>query len=130
MTFYHTRVLEIAKAVYPNDDLCRRVIRSKHFIDHHFAHSINLHQMAGNAFLSKYHYIRVFKSMYGRTPHRYLIEVRIAGAKKLLQSGMPVTQACFSVGFGSVTSFTALFKKITGVTPQTCRRKALQEKQF
>lgn len=128
MTFYHGKILEMEKALYPCRDLSRRVVGSKLFIDRHFARPLSLGEMAGNAFLSKYHYIRVFKQYYGRTPHRYLVEVRIARAKKLLQAGMPVMQACFSVGFDSVTSFTGLFKKITGATPQACRRKALQEK--
>ena len=129
MTFYHRHILETAQSFYPSQDLCNRVVESKLFIDRRFSHAIGLREMAGNAFLSKYHYIRVFKSCYGRTPHRYLTEVRIAGAKKLLQSGMPVSEACFSVGFDSVTSFAGLFKKITGTTPQACRKKALQDKQ-
>ncbi len=130
MTFYHTHILNTAKSFYPSQDLCNRVVESKLFIDRRFTDPIGLREMAGNAFLSKYHYIRVFKSCYGRTPHRYLTELRIARAKKLLQSGMPVAEACFSVGFGSVTTFAGLFKKITGASPQACRRKALQEKQF
>ena len=134
MTFYQRHVLEAAATLYPRQDLSRRVVQSKQFIDRHYAQTIGLREMAGNAFLSKYHYIRVFKQYYGMTPHRYLAEVRVAHAKKLLQAGMSVTEACFSVGFESVTSFAGLFKKLTGISPQTCRRKALrqaaQEKQF
>ncbi|MBS1564322.1 MAG: helix-turn-helix transcriptional regulator [Bacteroidetes bacterium] len=134
MTFYERHVLHTAATFYPRQDLSRRLVESKQFIDRHYAQAIGLHEMAGNAFLSKYHYIRVFRQYYGMTPHRYLAEVRVAHAKKLLQTGMSVTGACFSVGFESVTSFAGLFKKMTGVSPQTCRRKALlrtaREKQF
>jgi len=130
MTFYYAYILKNRHVLYPSEDLCARMAGSKFFIERQFHRPLSLREMAGNAFLSKYHYIRVFKSCYGRTPHRYLTEVRVAAAKKLLQTGMPVTQACFSVGFDSVTSFAGLFKKITGASPQACRRKALQESNF
>lgn len=116
--------------MYPHQELCNRVVQSKQYIDRHFARPLSLGEIAEHAFISKYHYIRVFKSCYGLTPHRYLSEVRVARAKKLLQSGMTVTEACFTVGFDSVTSFTALVKKLTGSTPQALRSKTLREKQF
>jgi len=61
--------------------------------------------------------VRLFKVNYGRTPHEYLIEVRMNKAKEFLKQGLPVSEVCISVGFESVLSFTRIFKKITGVTP-------------
>ena len=56
-----------------------------------------------------------------------LTSARISKAKSLLQNDMPVLEVCFSVGFDSSTSFTALFKKIVGVTPANFK-KAKQNK--
>ncbi len=54
--------------------------------------------------------------MYGRTPHQYLIFVRLEHAKSRLKTNASVNEACFDVGFESPTSFAALFKKTYGLT--------------
>ncbi|HEX7902917.1 MAG TPA: helix-turn-helix domain-containing protein [Chitinophagaceae bacterium] len=61
--------------------------------------------------------MRLFKNSYGQTPHQYLTEQRIRKAKQLLRSGMPATEVCRAVGFESISSFTRLFKKMTGTPP-------------
>ena len=38
-------------------------------------------------------------------------------ARELLQAAMPVTHACYEVGFESVSSFSRLFRRMTGLTP-------------
>jgi AraC-like DNA-binding protein len=110
---------------YPRIYLYRRLVQAKLFIDTHFAEQIDLDSIADEAFFSKFHFIRLFKQIYERTPHQYLISVRIAGAKQLLRSGMSATDTCYAVGFESVSSFTGLFKRQTGVTPSVYRQQQL-----
>lgn len=117
MTYYHEQVLKIKEEIYPKDYLCRQVIQAKHYMDEDYARNIDLQQIAGEAFLSVFHFIRLFKKLYGLTPHQYLIAVRIRKAKELLQTNNSVTEVCYAVGFNSVTSFASLFKKITGLSP-------------
>ncbi|SRR5260221_2651801 len=117
MTFYHKQVLKISNEIYRHDYLINQVIKAKQFMDVHFANTITLDEIAGEAFYSKFHFIRVFKASYGRTPYQYLTTVRISKAKELLQTGKSIKAACFSVGFESVSSFSGLFKKITGSAP-------------
>jgi AraC-like DNA-binding protein len=102
---------------YPKVYLYRRIVQAKLFIDTNFATSIDLDSIADEAYFSKFHFIRLFKKIYGKTPHQYLIVLRIEKAMRLLQAKMPVTDACFSVGFESVSSFSGLFKRIVGLTP-------------
>ncbi|MDP4264146.1 MAG: AraC family transcriptional regulator [Bacteroidota bacterium] len=132
LTFYHQQVLRIKKRVFPHDDLCDRIARAKQFMDNFYSGPIDLDSMAEEACFSKFHFIRLFKKNYGRTPYQYLTEVRMAAAKELLQSGMPVSEVCASVGFDSVSSFTGLFKKITGTTPFVFQKKKRsgQKRQF
>jgi AraC-like DNA-binding protein len=124
MTYYHQQVQFLHNHLYSKGHLLTQVIRSKKFIDQHFAKSINLDDIAGEAFISKFHFIRLYKTYYGITPHQHLKRVRIAEAKKLLQSGMPIAATCYEVGFESVPSFARLFKTLTGTTPLAWQLKA------
>jgi AraC-like DNA-binding protein len=117
MTFYHLQVQILQKKLYPKPYLLAQIIRSKKFIDDNYTNNISLDDIACEAFFSKFHFIRLFKTYYGVTPYQYLTRVRVAEAKKLLQSGMAVSAACYGVGFESVPSFTKLFRVITGTTP-------------
>lgn len=106
---------------YPKVYLYRQIVRAKLFMDDHFGEPIDLARISGAAFFSKFHFIRLFKEIYGLTPHRYLRFVRIERAKQYLKSGRSVTDACYSVGFDSIGSFSALFKRMVGSTPSKYR---------
>ena len=123
MTFYRDEVTRLAKVLYPHNDLTKQIIQSKHYIDEHFSEDINLDKVAGKALVSKFHFIRVFKRYYGRTPNQYLQEVRIEMAKKILAKGKSIDEVCNAIGFKSKTSFISLFKKMTGVTPLAYQNK-------
>jgi AraC-like DNA-binding protein len=115
---------------YPKAYLYRRIVQSKLYIDGNFADSIDLAQIADEAVFSKFHFTRLFKKIYGKTPHQYLTFVRIQKAKDLLKSGMAVHNVCYSVGFESISSFSELFKRMVGHTPsdfQIQQRQALAE---
>ena len=120
MKFYNEQISKISKDIYPKDYLTRQVIQAKHFIDDHFADKINLHHIAGEV-LSRFHFIRLFKSYYGRTPYQYLASVRIENAKRLLNNNT-ISGVCFAVGFNSVTWFNGLFKKMTGLAPAAFKK--------
>lgn len=102
---------------YPKIYLYKRIVQAKLFIDTHFCDDIDLDNIADEAYFSKFHFIRLFKIIYGNTPHQYLTRVRIENAKKLLQNETSVTETCFTIGFDSVSSFTALFKRYTSMRP-------------
>ncbi len=104
--------------LYPRQYLYLRTVKAKLYIDANFAADIDLSKIADEACFSKFHFIRLFKSIYGRTPHQYLTDVRIEKAKEYLEADRSVASACFSVGFDSVSSFTGLFKRRVGQTPR------------
>ena len=103
---------------YPRQYMYMRTVRAKLFIDENFASAIDLNKIADEACFSKFHFVRLFKEIYGRTPHQYLTDVRIEKAKAHLEDGQTVAHACFKVGFDSISSFTGLFKRRTGQTPR------------
>jgi AraC-like DNA-binding protein len=107
---------------YPKIYLYKRIVHAKLFIDDHFAENIDLNNIADEAYFSKFHFIRLFKKIYGKAPHQYLTRVRIEKAKELLQNDITVTEVCFTLGFESISSFTGLFKRHTHLTPSLYRQ--------
>ncbi|HJS53483.1 MAG TPA: AraC family transcriptional regulator [Chitinophagaceae bacterium] len=123
MTYYSQEVARINKSLYPHSDLTKQIVQSKLYIDNYFSENLNLDKIARRAFVSKFHFIRLFKKYYGRTPNQYLQEVRIEKAKKLLQRKYSIDKVCTSIGFTSKTSFISLFRKMTGTTPLAYQNK-------
>jgi AraC-like DNA-binding protein len=108
---------KMVKEQYPRIYLYRRLVQAKLFIDTHYADKIDLSNIADEAYFSKFHFIRKFKNIYRKTPHQYLIFVRIEKAMELLKANVPVSEVCYAVGFESLSSFSGLFKRITGKAP-------------
>jgi AraC-like DNA-binding protein len=102
---------------YPKAYLYKRVVRAKLFIDAHYAGNIDLDHISGEVNFSKFHFIRLFRKAYGKTPYQYLTTVRIYQAKLLLQEGQSVSFTCSALGFESPGSFSRLFKQIIGMSP-------------
>ena len=86
--------------------------------------AVRIEQAAKGAALSPYHFIRLFKATFGRTPHQVLIEARLDRAKQLLLAAdLSVTQVCLEVGFASLGSFSTLFARRIGASPAAYRRR-------
>jgi AraC-like DNA-binding protein len=105
------------KELYPKVYLYRRIVNAKLFIDNHYAEKIDLDNIADEAFFSKFHFIRLFNTIYKKTPHQYLSFIRVEKAKLLLAEDITIANVCYAVGFESVSSFTGLFKRMVGQTP-------------
>ena len=64
--------------------LYKRLVEAKLLIDRHPESTLDLAQIAGAASFSRYHFLRMFKKTYHKTPHQYLTERRIERAKTLM----------------------------------------------
>jgi AraC-like DNA-binding protein len=68
--------------------------------------------------------IHAFRDAFGVTPHRFLVELRTTHAARLLtETRLPVTDICFSSGFGSMSRFHAAFHSAYGRTPSQHRER-------
>lgn len=100
------------------DDQRGGLRRARDHADRNFAEPLTLDQLAAVAMLSKYHFLRLFKVVYGQTPAAYLSERRVERAQDLLRStNLTVTEVCHAVGFSSLGSFSSRFAEISGETP-------------
>ncbi|MDQ3461078.1 MAG: AraC family transcriptional regulator [Deinococcota bacterium] len=108
-------------------ELYRRLWRARDFIEASFTTPIDLAAIAAAAALSPHHLLRLFKKVYGETPHRYVQRRRLEHARLLLlNSDRSVTDVCFDVGFESLGSFSTLFKTRLGVSPALYRTTSLR----
>jgi AraC-like DNA-binding protein len=99
-------------------DIYKRIVAAKLFIDNNYYETINLEQISKQAYFSKFHFHRLFTSIYNVTPNEYLTAQRIHHAKILLsKEGLSISDVCNSVGFESLASFSILFKKRNGYAP-------------
>jgi AraC family transcriptional regulator len=93
------------------------------YIEDHVADPISLADLAELVGLSTYHFCRAFKQSFGIPPLRYHASRRIDRAKALLAKPAPsVTKIGLTVGFSETSSFTAAFRKATGLTPTAYHR--------
>jgi AraC family transcriptional regulator len=84
---------------------------------------LSLRDMADIAYLSPFHFNRVFTQVTGVSPCRFLTALRIEAAKHLLvTSAMRVTDVCFAVGYNSLGTFTTQFTQLVGLSPRRYRR--------
>jgi AraC-like DNA-binding protein len=83
----------------------------------------SIREVAREAAMSPFHFIRRFESVFGATPHQFRIQSRLERAKHLLAlSDYSVTDVCMEVGFSSLGSFSALFARRFGTPPSAYRR--------
>jgi AraC-like DNA-binding protein len=102
-----------------------RLNRARKFIDACYDLPLDLEEISSHACFSRYHFLRLFRQAFNKTPHQYLVERRIERAKELLSSkDLRVTDICFEVGFESLGSFSSLFHKTVGHPPITYREKS------
>jgi AraC family transcriptional regulator len=93
------------------------------YIEEHLAEQVSLATLAQLARLSVYYFCRAFKQSFGVPPHRYHINRRIERAKALLaKRNISVTEIGMTVGFSETSSFSAAFRKATGLTPSNYHR--------
>jgi AraC-like DNA-binding protein len=106
-------------------EVLERLNRARRFIDTCYDLPLNLEEISSHACFSRYHFLRLFRQAFNKTPHQYLVERRIERAKELLCSeDLRVTDVCFEVGFQSLGSFSSLFHKSVGHPPITYREKS------
>ncbi|MEQ8190173.1 MAG: AraC family transcriptional regulator [Candidatus Eremiobacterota bacterium] len=107
----------------PRIEILERLNLAREFMHSNIDRPINLSQIASNAYLSTYHFLRLFKEVFGETPRQYLIRNRLERARKLLlHTELSVTDISLEIGFESISHFTRLFNRRFGSSPGKFRQ--------
>lgn len=91
-------------------------------MDREYATPLDVPALARTACMSAGHFSRSFRAAFGETPYQYLMTRRIERAMALLRRGdVSVTEACFTVGFTSLGTFSTRFAELVGESPSAYR---------
>ena len=101
----------------------RRAVETALWIDAHSHRQIDLEHAAGQANISPFHFLRLFSSVLGVTPHQYLVRSRLRHAARLLADhDSSITDIAYDVGFGDLSNFVRTFHRAAGVSPLRFRQ--------
>jgi len=99
-----------------------RVAAVLEYIEDVFPHKPSNEELASFAYMSKYHFIKIFKATLGETPQSYLNRLLTDKAKFLLQSTvLSVAEISQRLGIEDPLYFSRLFKKHCGISPSHYR---------
>jgi AraC-like DNA-binding protein len=100
----------------------RHLLRAKDLADARYFEPLTVADLARAAGLSPAHFSREFRRTFGEAPHQYLLTRRLERAAALLRNtDRSVTDICFDVGLGSVSSFVTSFRRVYGAPPLAYR---------
>lgn len=142
---YNRLQLALADMLYYVYDLCQQPLRDKpefpsdkertvqdiiSFIESQYTRDLTLDMLQDHLHLSKYHLSKLFKEVTGVTIFDYVYRRRINQAKImfLLNPRTSVTEVCFQLGFKHLAHFSRLFKKQTGQSPESFKKRLAEEK--
>jgi AraC-like DNA-binding protein len=100
----------------------RHLLRAKDLADARYFEPLEVEDLANAAGLSKAHFSREFRRVFGESPYVYLLTRRLERAAALLRdTDHSVAEICLEVGLQGVGSFTTSFKRMYGMTPTAYR---------
>lgn len=115
----------------PNAADRRRAVEAALWIDEHAAQPNPLAQLAAQAGLSPWHFLRVFAAVLGVTPHQFVLRSRLRRAARALAGGdRPVTEVALDAGFDDLSNFVRSFGRAAGLSPRAFRRAARGDRNF
>ncbi len=97
--------------------------RVRDYIDAHLSQPLTLGELAEVAALSEYHFSRMFRLSFGRAPHAWVAEQRLARARLLLRTtSLPLAQIAADCGYANAAHFSHRFRDAHGAAPNAYRR--------
>lgn len=105
-------------------EVAKKVQEARHYLATHYDQKVDLEKLARRLGMSYSRFRMLFKAHTGVAPHQYLLDVRLNLARHwLTDSNLTVSEIADRLGFSTVYYFSRLFKKRTGASPSTYRRR-------
>lgn len=91
--------------------------RARAMIDDDPARAASLDDLAREAGMGRFQLLRGFVKATGLTPHAYLVQRRVALARRLIGERLSLAEAAVAAGFADQSHMTRAFVRAHGVTP-------------
>jgi len=83
---------------------------------------LTIADLAQEAAMSPYHFVRSFRAMVGMTPHQFILHTRLnRAAVRLRRTTDTISAIAFAAGFNDLSTFNRRFQRIMGRSPSTYR---------
>lgn len=113
-----TRRYAASSPVLPHYQQANQAVRQVcDYLEAHYDEPVTLADLSAQVHITPYHLTRLFSRQMGIPPHRYLENIRIHHAERLLASGIPIAEVAYATGFSSQSHLTRTFKRFIGTTP-------------
>jgi AraC family transcriptional regulator len=107
LTATHATVALGRKTSFRNE---RGVMRAARYIERHYHEPCSLAELAAQANMSQFHFLRVYRRVTGQTPHRHVLVTRLQhAARRLRTSRDRIADIALEAGFGDLSHFNASF---------------------
>ena len=109
------------------DDSKDDVQRAKEFILANISNNISVKDVADYVHLSPEYFSKLFKKEVGENVKNYIMRIKVAAAKDLLENpNIPVSMVASELGYSNFSHFTQMFKKHENITPSDYRKQSLK----
>ena len=114
---------ESSDAVLPEKEAYDRKISAViSYINANLNTDLSVDRLAGSVYLSRYHFMRLFKEQTGTTIHAYIREKRLLYASRLIREGTPAGQAAQESGFSDYSTFSRAFRDCFNARPSDIKK--------
>jgi len=114
--FNHLNKMDFKNA-NTNEEVFRLLLKAKELLDLHAMKNFSLEEISSAVGISKYHFIRLFKNVFGISPYQYQIRRRLENAKLELLKGVSILDTAFAYGYADLACFSKAFKQAFGQSP-------------
>jgi len=103
-----------------------KIQRALKYIEDNFMRKIGRDEVAKEACMEPTYFSKIFKDVTGKDFREYLNDHRITKAKEILLNGsrLSITEIALALGFGDITTFERIFKRMVGLTPMQYRNRS------
>lgn len=118
------RINRIASAAPERPDvrLDPKIEDTLSYINENLIRELTVDALAARVYLSRYHFMRLFKAQTGMTVHAYIRRKRLLYAARLIREGVNANKAAFDSGFADYSTFHRAFTESFGMSPGKLKR--------
>ena len=114
--------LSVSSSAAPDAPQDPKIAQVLSYINENLARELTVEALAERVYLSRYHFMRLFKQQTGTTVHAYVRQKRLLAAARLIREGLPAGQAAAECGFNDYSVFSRAFRESFGISPSQLKK--------